>query len=199
VSGIRVEPLVPKMHEEASRVLARAFVTNPLHVAVFGADQLAANETFFRNVLRVLKGRALVAIDGDRIVALVHWVHSPRCQFSPSEKLSLAPALMSAFGFGGAMRIGTWLATWSKHDPSTPHTHLGPIAVDPGEQGRHIGQRLMEEYCHDLDRTGAVGYLETDRPENVRFYRRFGFAMADEVDVLGVRNYLMLRERRAWS
>lgn len=186
------------MHEEASRLLARAFVTNPLHVAVFGPDELAANDTFFRTALRVLKGRALVALEGDHIVAVVHWVHSPRCQFSTREKLRMAPGLMTAFGFAGMMRIATWLAAWSKHDPSTPHTHLGPIAVDPDAQGRHIGQRLMEEYCHDLDRTGAAGYLETDRAENVRFYRRFGFAMADEIDVLGVRNYLMLRERRRW-
>ena len=196
VSGIRVESLVPKMHEEASRLLARAFVSNPLHIAVFGPDQLAANETFFRTALRVLKGRALAAIDGDRIVAMIHWVHSPRCQFSPGEKLRLAPGLLTAFGVGGTMRIGTWLAAWAKHDPITPHTHLGPLAVDPDVQGRHIGQRLMEEYCHDLDRTGAAGYLETDRAENVRFYRRFGFAMADEIDVLGVRNYLMARQRR---
>jgi ribosomal protein S18 acetylase RimI-like enzyme len=199
MSDIRVEPLVPKMHEEASRLLARAFVANPLHVAVFGPDELAANETFFRTALRVLKGRALVALEGERIVALIHWVHSPRCQFSTGEKLRMAPGLMTSFGFGGMMRIETWLAAWSKHDPSTPHTHLGPIGVDPDAQGRHIGQRLMEEYCHDLDRTRAAGYLETDRPENVRFYRRFGFAMTDEIDVLGVRNYLMRRERRGWS
>jgi GNAT superfamily N-acetyltransferase len=198
VSGIRVEPLVPKMHEEASRLLARAFVTNPLHVAVFGPDELAANEAFFRTALRVLKGRALVALEGDRILALVHWVHSPRCQFSTGEKLRMAPGLMTAFGVAGTMRIATWMAAWSKHDPSTPHTHLGPIAVDPDAQGHHIGQRLMEEYCHDLDRTGAAGYLETDRPENVRVYRRFGFAMTDEIDVLGVRNYLMARGRRGW-
>ena len=33
----------------------------------------------------------------------------------------------------------------------------------------------MEQYCKDLNRTGQAGYLETDRPENVQFYRRFGF------------------------
>ena len=116
----------------------------------------------------------------------------------PGATVATADAEMKAIA-RRMMRIGTWLAAWSKHDPSIPHTHLGPIAVDPDAQGRHIGQRLMEEYCHDLDRTRAAGYLETDRPENVRFYRRFGFAMTDEIDVLGVRNYLMLRERKAWQ
>jgi hypothetical protein len=34
--GIRLEPFEPEMATEATRMLARAFVTNPLHVAAFG-------------------------------------------------------------------------------------------------------------------------------------------------------------------
>jgi GNAT superfamily N-acetyltransferase len=104
--------------------------------------------------------------------------------------------MLTRFGSSSAMRVGTWLAAWARRDPKNPHTHLGPIGVDPAAQGKGVGQRLMHEYCDELDRTGAAGYLETDRMENVRFYRRFGFNMTDEIDVLGVRNYLMWREKR---
>jgi len=196
---VRVERYASQMQDEASRMLARAFVTNPLHVAVFGPDQLQSNVAFFQSALRVLKGRTLVGLEGERIVALIHWVHSPRCQFSLLEKLRMVPRLVSGLGVPASVRVGGWLEAWSKHDPIRPHTHLGPIGVDPAVQGRRIGQRLMDEYCHDLDRTGAAGYLETDRLENVRFYRRFGFVMADEVEVLGVRNYLMWRAGRSHS
>ncbi|HEY1305620.1 MAG TPA: GNAT family N-acetyltransferase [Vicinamibacterales bacterium] len=181
------------MHEEASRVLARAFVTNPMHVAVFGPDRLARNEAFFYTALGAMKGRSLVALDGERIVGLVHWVHSPLCQFSVMEKVRHVPRMLTGFGSISAMKVNVWLAAWSKRDPQTPHTHLGPIGVAPEAQGSGVGQRLMEEYSHELDRTGAAGYLETDRSENVRFYRRFGFVMVHEIDVLGVRNYLMWR------
>ena len=51
----------------------------------------------------------------------------------------------------------------------------------------------MTLYCEDLDRTAISGYLETDRPENVSFYRRFGFEVTDEIPVLGVPNFLMQR------
>ena len=199
MAAIRVEQLTPRMKDDAARVLARAFVTNPLHVAVFGEDRLARNEAFFQTALERMKGRMLVALDGEQLVGLVHWVHSPACQFSLVEKLRMAPALIARFGAPSAMRVSSWLAAWSRRDPQHPHTHLGPIGVDPPAQGRRVGHRLMEEYCHELDRTGAAGYLETDRSENVRFYRRFGFAITDEIDVLGVRNYLMSREgwRRA--
>ena len=194
MAAIRVEQLTPRMKDDAARVLARAFVTNPLHVAVFGEDRLARNEAFFQTALERMKGRMLVALDGEQLVGLVHWVHSPACQFSLVEKLRMAPTLIARFGAPSAMRVSSWLAAWSRRDPQHPHTHLGPIGVDPPAQGRRVGHRLMEEYCHELDRTGAAGYLETDRSENVRFYRRFGFAITDEIDVLGVRNYLMWRE-----
>jgi hypothetical protein len=51
----------------------------------------------------------------------------------------------------------------------------------------------MDLYCEGLDRTGQAGYLETHRPENVSFYRRFGFETTGEVSVLAVRNDLMWR------
>ena len=55
----------------------------------------------------------------------------------------------------------------------------------------------MARYCEELDRTRTAGYLETDRPENVRFYRLFGFENGDEIAVLGVPNYLMWRKARS--
>jgi predicted N-acetyltransferase YhbS len=55
-------------------------------------------------------------------------------------------------------------------------------------QGQRVGRRLMELYCAELERTRLSGYLETDRPENVAFYRRFGFEIVEEVRVLGIPN-----------
>ena len=197
--AIRIEPFEPEMAAEASQVLARAYVTNPLHLAAFGPDQLAKNEAFFRKGLTVMKGPKLVALEGPRIRGLIHWVHSPDCQLSGLEKLRLTPAMISGFGLRAALRVSTWLSTWSKHDPKESHSHLGPIGVEPAAQGRRIGQHLMELYCEELERTEVTGYLETERPQNVSFYRRFGFETTGEVSVLGVRNYLMWREAQSGS
>jgi ribosomal protein S18 acetylase RimI-like enzyme len=196
---IRIEPFTLEMAIEGSQVLARAFVTNPLHVAAFGPAQLAKNEAFFRTGLAVMKGPKLVAFEGPRMLGLIHWVHSPDCQLSRLEKIRLMPALICGIGLHAALRVATWLSIWSTHDPKESHSHLGPIGVVPAAQGRRIGQSLMGPYCEELDRTGTAGYLETDRPENVSFYRRFGFEITGEVSVLGVRNYLMWREARSSS
>lgn len=192
--GIRIEAYRPTMTVETSRVLARAYLTNPLHVAAFGPGDFARNEAFFRTALAVLKGQMFVAVEGTRVCGFVHWVPSPHCQFSKVEKLRMTPAMVRGFGLRPALRVSRWLSAWSKHDPKEAHSHLGPIGVEPEAQGRRIGQQMMELHCDELDRTGQTSYLETDRPENVSFYGRFGFNIIGEIRALGVKNYVMWRE-----
>jgi len=190
---LQLRPLTRGMIAEASDVLARAFVNNPLHVAAFGAGQLRRNVRFFRMGLVALKGAKWVATDGSRILGVIHWVHAPDCQFSGLDKFRLTPTMVCGFGLRSSRRLITWVSQWSEHDPPAPHAHLGPIGVAPEAQRRHVGHRLMQKYCDEVDRRGESGYLETDRVENVAFYRRFGFEIVREVPVLGVANFLMSR------
>jgi GNAT superfamily N-acetyltransferase len=194
--SVTIAPFAPARALDASRMLSRAFVTNPLHVAAFGASRLDRNRSFFLAGLAVMRGPTFVAADGDTIIGLVHWVPSPHCQLSPTGKLQLVPSMIGGFGIRSTIRVSSWLSAWAKHDPKEPHVHLGPIGVDPKAQGQGIGRRLMEQYCEAVDRSGAVGYLETDRPANVTFYRQFGFVTTAEVTVLGVPNFLMRRAAR---
>jgi ribosomal protein S18 acetylase RimI-like enzyme len=129
-----------------------------------------------------------------RIVGVIHWVGSPDCQFSGAEKLSMTPAMVKAIGLRSTAKVVSWLSAWSKRDPAESHLHLGPVGVDPEMQGRHIGHELLNAYCRELDRAGLLGYLETDRPENIDFYKRFGFEVTGTVTVLKVANYFMRRK-----
>ena len=193
MSSITVEPFRPEQAAEASRVLARAFASNPAHVAAFGSPAPLKNEAFFRTVLTVTKGPKFVATDGSRIFGLIHWVHSSECQVSPGEKLRRLPVMTAKLGIAATLRVLSWLSMWSKHDPKASHLHLGPIGVAPEAQGQRIGYRLMTRYCEALAVSAVSGYLETDRPENVGFYRQFGFETTEEIQVIGVKNYLMWR------
>ena len=193
MSQITITPLLAEQTETAIGVLARAFVTNPVHVAAFGPSNLESNNVFFRIGLVVMKGGKFVATDGSRILGVVHWVRSPACQFSAFEKLRMMPRMVSGLGLSSALKVISWVSTWSRHDPSEPHSHLGPIGVEPEAQGQRVGSTLMEKYCAELDRTGMAGYLETDRPENVEFYRRFGFVVTETAPVLAVQTYFMRR------
>ena len=41
------------------------------------------------------------------------------------------------------------------------------------------------------------GFLETDKAENVAFYRRFGFEVVREVEVIGTTTFFMARSGHA--
>ena len=57
----------------------------------------------------------------------------------------------------------------------------GPLdRVAPDLQGQGIGSRMMEFYCSKVDETAMAAYHETDRPENVDFYKKFGFEVISE-------------------
>src|SRR5204862_702813 len=126
VSEISLRPLIPATLPEAARMLARAFATNPLHLAAFGDNVLRRNEAFFMTGLAAMKGTKLVAVDEQRIVGVVHWVGAPGCQFSSGEKMRMMPGLLTGVGARCAMRIVSWLSAWAADDPSGPHVHLGP-------------------------------------------------------------------------
>jgi site-specific DNA-adenine methylase len=53
---------------------------------------------------------------------------------------------------------------------------------------------LLAEYCRRLDHRRMLSYLETDKPENVRLYKRFGYHVTAEAEVLGVTSWFMTRE-----
>ena len=55
---------------------------------------------------------------------------------------------------------------------------------------------MMNVFCDRADRDGVLAYLETDKPENVRFYEKFGFETTGEAPVIGVPNWFMRRSPR---
>jgi GNAT superfamily N-acetyltransferase len=139
------------------------------------------------------KGVLLGAFQGDTLVGIAGMVPPGKCQPSMKEKVTLLPRIFPAVGGGAFARVGRWMGTWAQHDLAEPHWHLGPVAVDAPVQGQGVGSLLMGECCARLDRAGAVGYLETDKPTNVTFYEKFGFETTGSAPVLNTPNWFMRR------
>jgi ribosomal protein S18 acetylase RimI-like enzyme len=168
---------------------------NPLQIVAIGQDSERRLRLMHRGFSRLLRlnGRATVgAWDGDRLVGVAATAEPGHCQLSTSERLRLAPTFLIAGR--AAPRLGRWMSAWAKYDPAEPHSHLGPVAVDPGLQGRGLGSMLLAEYCQRLDQRKMISYLETDKPENVRLYKRFSYHVTAEAEVLGVTSWFMTRE-----
>jgi ribosomal protein S18 acetylase RimI-like enzyme len=79
-----------------------------------------------------------------------------------------------------------------EHDLTSPHSHMGPIAVLPEFQGKGIGTLLMEDYFTRLD--GVVSFLETFQMPNVRFYEKNGYSVVATEFIFGVKGYWMKRD-----
>lgn len=197
---IEVRDLRPDEVADAVGVLARGMRDNPLHVAAYGDDperRLRCHARLMRTLFRASPAQEpICAMQGETLVGVTGVAPVGTCQPGPGQRLRMLPGLL-ALGPRTAGRVGRWVSSWGEHDPAEPHVHLGPLAVDAELQGRGIGSQIMQEHCRRLDASRELGYLETDKAENVRFYERFGFEVTGEEAVLDISNWFMRREPRA--
>ena len=73
---------------------------------------------------------------------------------------------------------------FDKHHPHDPHWHLAFLAVHPDQQAHGLGGVLMRRTHDELDRNGVPAYLEATNENNVRLYRRYGYADMDPFEML---------------
>lgn len=196
--SVVVRPLAQDSVAAAARLLAGSMRDNPLHRAVFGRDDMRLEPLLANAFARLLRrqmetGRVFGAYEGDALVGVAAMVAPGHCQPRLRDKLGMLPILVRGRALRRLPQIRQWLRIWARHDPLFDHWHLGPAAVDRTRQGQGIGSRLMAAICEQLDGHQGIGYLETDKPENVRLYRRGGFEVLAEQPVLGVGNWFMLR------
>jgi GNAT superfamily N-acetyltransferase len=196
VSDVRIADLPRAATTEAVAVLANGMRDNPIHVAAYGPDagrRERCHGRLMRALLRSPQAPAMLgAWQGDRLVGCAGVAHGGDCRPGPAAIASMLPALV-ALGPATALRVRTWTSAWRAADPDEPHAHIGPVAVARDVQGTGIGTLLLAELCRRLDTEGHTAYLETDRPENVRFYKRAGFTTVAEALVLGVPCWYMRR------
>ena len=171
---------------------------NPNNVAAFGPDPHRRErclERLFAGLFGTMGSQQpLCALDGEALVGVTGVAPPGSCQPTFGERARIAPSILAA-GPRSAMRVLRWTAAWAQRDPTEPHVHLGPLAVEPRLQGRGIGSRILAEHCSRLDEERQIGYLETDKAENVVLYERFGYRVHGEAEIIGVRNWFMLRGR----
>jgi ribosomal protein S18 acetylase RimI-like enzyme len=191
--AVRLEKYSPGYLEDCITVLGDAFVANPLHLSAFGDGRMDQNRLFFRIGIRhMFVGQSFVALDNERVCGYVHFNPSPYCLPAPEEIPTLIATVLRPLGTA-IPQVIRWFSRWCHLDPAESHVHLGPIAVAPDMQRRGIGTALMQCYVDHLAQERTAGYLETDRPENVEFYRRFGFVVRREEELIGAPIWYMWR------
>lgn len=198
---VELRPLGAGDEEPTAALLARAFRDNPLNVGVIGPDaarRLRCNLHGMRALLPVARDQGWVRTarrDGLLAGALVA---------TPPFAYPLPPPLPHArlrLLLGQGLRVGRRWRTVFEHldalHPREPHWYLATVGVDPAAQGRGAGRALLAAFLRGADADRLPAYLETDRPGNLPFYERAGFAVVGETHVLGVRIWRMRRPAQA--
>ncbi len=191
-----VHPLSQNDLPAAAEICAQAMRDNPIHIKVFGEPRGLRERRlrrFFPGLLAYVhrKGSLYGAFAKGTLVGVLGMLPPTTCKPSPRDLLRLAPTLLTSSSPVGTLRLAVWLSTWARIDPSTPHWHLGPLAIVPAWQHRGIGTQLMEYASHKA--AGDSLYLETDKLANVGFYEGFGFSVLATPSILATPSWVMIR------
>ncbi len=168
--------------------LASAFRDNPLNRAVIRGGpgrRLRSNRHGMRATLAAAGGCCSIRVPDAGAAALPGSLDGPALggliAVPPGAWPLPPPPLLAQFGiwlgqgFGPLRRWGRVYHLLAEYHPATPHWYLQLLGVGVDSRRRGIGSALLESWLREVDADALPAYLETDRPENVSFYRRFGF------------------------
>jgi GNAT superfamily N-acetyltransferase len=177
----------------AGAVAARALRDNPMMVFSVPDDPLARLRAGYDTFGDRVAPGSVGALVGPHVIGVAAAARPGGCiAVTATPELRRAPDLRPADAVG-VERARFVISTMCDHDPAERHVHVGPVGVEPGGQGLGVGAAMMRLVCERLDAEGEVGWLETDRPENVVFYRRQGFDVDAEDRRLGFPIWFMRR------
>ena len=194
---LEIRLLGPAELPAAAAVAARALQDDPTNVASYGDDplqRLAQVHKLFVDVFGQTTVPQHGAVAGGCVAAVAGAVGPGRCVGAMMGAMAAEVLAAPVPPVGDPWRASQFWATWATHDLAADHWHIGPVGVEPGLQGMGIGRAVMEALCDELDEDGRIGWLETNRERNVRFYTALGFEVVDQDTALGVPNWFMRRD-----
>lgn len=176
-----IRALRPDEHDEAASVLARAFFDDPMFAWFLPNERMPWLKYVMRTMVEeeAPAGASFVDAD-DRLRGVI--VATDR------GKLSLGAHVL-AYARAGLMPMPRWRMTFAglraqaQMDRSRPkgrHWYVHALGVDPAAQGRGVGAALLRIILERADSSGTLAHLETTKPENRAYYRRFGFEVVSE-------------------
>ncbi len=172
----------------AALVAARAFHHDPFFEFLEPGEvrRARALALFWRAELAALGANGDVVgarlADG-RLVGLAAWVppgHYPLPAKAQGREMlgALRAMILTPRAISTGLR---YLLAIQRAHPQEPLWYLMLLVVDPSFQRAGIGARLQQEGLRRADQQGLDCYLETQKPENLPYYRRFGYEVVQEL------------------
>jgi len=193
MNPIEIKPIKKETARQATRLLVKAFLDNPVSVHVFDNFTPEKRE---KKLTTLYSGFVTTAIDcgvADAVyfngeLAGISLAYPPG-----SYPFSIWTWLRNGMG---ALFLGvryTWrlalldFVIEKKHIPEK-HWYLFLLGVAPHLQGKGLGGRLVSAMTEQADLNALPCYLETDRPENINFYKSQGYQLIGEETISSLDN-----------
>lgn len=180
-----VDPLARELERPAAEALAAAFIDDPGWSAV-GPRSRRRRQLMLRRyeqgllaVARRWGGPVLGAFDGERLVGALIAFAEGRFPPPPQSMLFEARGIVPA-GPGTLIRALRGQAALEAGHPADPHVYVSMLGVDPDSQRKGAGRALLGRVLAEADERDVPVYLDTAKPENLPYYRSFGFELTGE-------------------
>lgn len=184
--SVAIVPLSVDQLDSAGDVFASSHADYPSwrHVFPDPRQRERALRLFFAATVRdaLPFGAVDAAVASGQVLGIAVWLPPGRFPWGPSRMVRATPAMLGVLRAApGRFRVFTRVgANAARFHPRYPHWNLETLGIRHEAQGRGIGTRLMAPGLARADQAGLPCYLTTAKRENVGFYERFGFAVAND-------------------
>jgi ribosomal protein S18 acetylase RimI-like enzyme len=182
-----VEALPKSLCDQAGELLATAFCDNPAHAFIFPKTDKRHEALAWlmrRNIAAQAEvGQSFSILNSDKttILMMAFW-HPPRGA-KVDTGVMLKHGLLEfpvRFGLSATSRLLRVITTTSQAREAATEGHdawhLNNMVVAKNVRGQGLGGRVLHQQLTDVVApSGYPAVLETQREENVRFYKRLGF------------------------
>ena len=181
-------PLSRREIDDAALVAVRGFFTDPFFVYMSPKGKLRNRGLFyfFRTMLRHLgpNGKIVTVRNaGNHIVGVAAWIAPGGYPQPIATQLAAIPGSFRAlYRRPKALLDGNrYLTEVARAHPKEQHWYLYLLVTDPEMQHRGVGRMLLEERLSIIDCDHVGSYLETQKEDNLAYYRRFGFELVNSL------------------
>jgi ribosomal protein S18 acetylase RimI-like enzyme len=194
-----VSPVTRKSCQESARVLARAFVDEPVSLVIYKGF---SPEKRLRNLTADFAAEMEVCIrygcplqicdDGKVLAAAV--IYPPGSFPLPwVEQARIFIKSILGHDYYDIRPWLRWLAETDKIHPQESHYYLEYLGVAPEYQGQGLGSTILGHITSEADKENTGCYLETVSSNIVPLYQRHGFQVLDEKQIIGLKSWFMWR------